>query len=729
MGTFFPRMLFGAAYYTEYQPYERLAQDLDLMAEAGFGVIRVGESVWSTWEPREGQFDLDWLQPVLDAAHERGIKAIVGTPTYAVPPWLRRKYPETAARSGTAETIPYGMRQDADYSHPAFRHLAERLVRKIVGRYADHPAVIGWQVDNEPGLRIFHNDSVFQGFLDHLRERYGDDVETLNRRWGLTYWSHRLQDWADLWTPDGNSTPSYDLAWRRYQSRLTQEYITWHAELVRGLVPEHHFVTTCVALGQQGLDISAIGRPLDVAGANIYYATQEGLALPGPDEPEGGLYPFFVAWSGPAWLYLQNDMARGIRQEPFLVMETNATSIGGSADNFPLYRGQARQAVWSMVARGARMIEYWHWHSLHYGAETYWGGILGHSLEPGRTYEELSVIARELQQAGPAIDGLRPRSDVALLLSADSRWAMEFMAPLRGNAPAWFGDPQSYDRIVAAFYRGLFDAGLSVDVVSPEQLPSDPEELAARWPVLVVPALYIADDATLDLLRRYAEAGGHLVLTPRTGYADEEAVARHTVMPGVLRPAAGAYYQEFTNVLTPVTITQGDGTALRGQATAWADGLIADGATVLAGYDHPHLGQFAAVTTHEHGGGRVTYVGTVPDRELSRSLAEWVAAVSLASDAWREDRSASVTCTSAATADGAVLRFVHNWAWEPVDYRLPGDVRDLFTGADLAAGSALTLGPWDVRILVERAADAPVAPVSPIDPTDPIDSTSSRRTP
>lgn len=349
-------MLFGAAYYTEYQPYERLAQDLDLMAEAGFSVIRVGESVWSTWEPREGQFALDWLQPVLDAAQERGIKAIIGTPTYAVPPWLRRKYPETAARSGTGQPIPYGMRQDADYSHPAFRHLAERLVRKIVGRYADHPAVIGWQVDNEPGLRLFHNDSVFQGFLDHLRDRYGD-VETLNRRWGLTYWSHRLQDWADLWTPDGNSTPSYDLAWRRYQSQLTQEYITWHAELVRGLVPEHHFVTTCVALGQQGLDISAIGKPLDVAGANIYYATQDGLALPGSDEPEGGLYPFFVAWSGPAWLYLQNDMARGIRQEPFLVMETNATSIGGSADNFPLYRGQARQAVWSMVARGARMIE------------------------------------------------------------------------------------------------------------------------------------------------------------------------------------------------------------------------------------------------------------------------------------------------------------------------------------------------------------------------------------
>jgi beta-galactosidase len=247
--------------------------------------------------------------------------------------------------------------------------------------------------------------------------------------------------------------------------------------------------------------------------------------------------------------------------------------------------------------------------------------------------------------------------------------------------------------------------------------------LVDRWPVLVVPALYIADDTTLDLLRRYAEAGGHLVLTPRAGYADEEAVARHEVMPGVLRPAAGARYQEFTNVLAPVTITNGDGAAngpaLHGRATAWADGLIAEGATVLAGYEHPHLGQFAAVTTHEHGEGRVTYVGTVPDRELSHSLADWIAEVSLPADAWRADRPASVTCTGATTADGDVLRFIHNWAWDPVGYRLPADTDDLFTGERLAAGTTLELGPWDVRLLVQRSEDAPVPPLSSTDPTSP----------
>ena len=463
------------------------------------------------------------------------------------------EYPETAAHRQTGHAVPYGARQDINHPHPAFRYLAERLIRKIVGRYADHPAVIGWQVDNEPGINVLHNPAVFEGFREFLRDRYVD-VDALNERWGLTYWSHRLHDWADLWEPDGNTTPSYDLAWRRYQAALTHEYIEWQADLVRSLVPGDQFVTTCLALHQPTQDVAAIGSPLDIVAANIYYGTQDDLELPNDTDDQLTRRPSFLPWTGTAWLYLQADISRGARQQPFLVAETNASSIGGSADNFPAYNGQWRQVVWTLVARGARMVEYWHWHSLHYGAETYWGGILGHSLEPGRAYDELSAVAGELRRVSADIDDLRPHSDVAVLVSAESRWAMEFMSPLQASTPVWMGDPKSYERILAAFYRGLFDAGLAVDVVAPAQLPKDPVAMVDRWRALVVPGLYVADDDLLDLLGRYAEAGGHLVLTPRTGFADEEAVVRHTVMPGVLREAVGAHYLEFTNLVSDVPV-------------------------------------------------------------------------------------------------------------------------------------------------------------------------------
>ena len=214
------RVRFGAAYYYEYagpgqdpKP-ETLERDLDLMQAAAFSVIRVGESVWSTWEPDEGRFELDWLEPVLDGALARGIDVVIGTPTYALPMWLVRRYPEVAGEDRTGSPMGWGARQEADFTHPVFRFYADRILRKIVERYRDHPAVIGFQVDNEPGPHLLHNRGVFQRFVDHLRHTYGD-VETLNREWGLVYWSHRLSTWADLWTPDGNIQPQYDFAWRR----------------------------------------------------------------------------------------------------------------------------------------------------------------------------------------------------------------------------------------------------------------------------------------------------------------------------------------------------------------------------------------------------------------------------------------------------------------------------------------------------------------------------------
>ena len=269
---------FGAAYYPEYQPRLDLERDLDLMRAAHFTVIRVGESVWSTWEPRDGQFDLDWLQPVLDGAHARGIDVILGTPTYAVPPWLWRTYPEITGESATGLRQGWGRRQEVDITHAAFRFHAERVIRAILGRHARHPAVIGFQVDNEPGAMLLHNHNTFVGFLDWLKARYGD-VENLNREWGLVYWSHRLGDWSELWRPDGNLQPQYALAWRRYQNQVVTDFIGWQAELVREYALDDQFVTTCIALDRRAVHEEQVVRRLDVPALNAYHGVEDHLDL------------------------------------------------------------------------------------------------------------------------------------------------------------------------------------------------------------------------------------------------------------------------------------------------------------------------------------------------------------------------------------------------------------------------------------------------------------------
>jgi beta-galactosidase len=673
--------------------------DLDLMQAAGFTVIRVGESVWSTWEPEDGVLDLDWLEPVLDAAHARGIGVVLGTPTYAIPMWLQRRYPEIAAETSTGHRRGWGARQEMDFTHPAYRFHAERIIRAVVGRYRDHPSIVGYQVDNEPGLQLLFNEGVFQQFVDRLRRQYGT-VERLNEAWGLVYWSHRLSTWADLWRPDGNFQPQYDLAWRRFQADLVTEFIGWQAGIVHEIVGDGPFVTTCISYEQPGIeDVDLAGR-LDIASGNAYYEMEDALAHPSSLPRSSGPMGWVVRG---AWAVSQlADLMWSSKQAPFLVTETNAGSIGFSSMNESPYDGQWRQAAWLLVSRGARMVEYWHWHTLHFGAETFWGGVLPHSGIPGRTYRELSRLGAELATAGEAYRDAVPEFDVAVLWDSDSKFALSSQAPL--DAPGAMFDPDSYRRIVSAFSRGVFDAKRQQRLVRPQQLlPTrggslSPAEAAVAYPVLVVAALYTAADEDLAFLVAYAEAGGRLVLGPRTGYADPEGRAREAQQPAGFADAAGVTSEESANLASPVPLT---GT-LPGAATDLLELLVADGAEVLARADHPHLGRFAAVTTRAVGAGRITVVGTVPDQELAAALARSWAPHPVGG--W-DELPASVTVSTSSTG-GARLHVLHNWSWEPATAVAPVALTDLLTGDDVAAGGAVELGPWDVRVLSGQAEGA-----------------------
>jgi beta-galactosidase len=700
MDTARSQVLFGAAYYHEYQPSPRLDADLDLMVKANFSVIRVGESVWTTWEPEEGRFDLDWLQPVLDGAHARGIRVIIGTPTYAAPPWLARRYPEIAGESATGVRVPWGGRQEIDYTHPAFRFHAERVIRKIIARYADHPAVIGYQVDNEPGIMLFHNHGVFQRFVDELRQTYGT-VEALNEAWGLVYWSHKLSTWADLWTPDGNYQPQYDLAWRTFQARLTTEFIAWQADIVREYARDDQFVTTCIAYERPGIDDANLTKALDVTAGNPYYAMQDALVVPSPRSTHQA-WATSGAWS----LFLSADRMYASKQAPFLITETNAGAIGGSATNFPAYDGQWRQAAWAFVSRGAEMIEYWHWHTNHFGTETYWIGILPHDQQPGRVYRELARLGQDFHRAGSEVVGLRPDAQVGLLYSARSKWGLAFQAAFPKAGSAFVAshedvDQRSYHRIFEAFYRGTFAAGVSARLLHDEQLEGlSAAAVATELPVLIVPGLLVATDGLLDWLREYAAAGGHLVIGPRTAYGDAEGRARIDVKPGRLAEAAGVRYQEFSNLEDEVgVLSETDGFEPSDGAAAldWIDGLISEGSKIVLGYDHPHFGQFPAIVTTDYRAGRITTVGTLPNESLAADLLSWLAPA----EHWA-DLPQSVTVHSATNPAGRRIHVVHNWSWDPVEIGLPRAMTDLLVPRREAESlTLLELGSWDVRVLAE----------------------------
>jgi beta-galactosidase len=347
------------------------------------------------------------------------------------------------------------------------------------------------------------------------------------------------------------------------------------------------------------------------------------------------------------------------------------------------------------------MIEYWHWHTLPYGAETYWGGVLPHSLVPGRIYAEVSEIGAQLNQLGSSLDGFVPDADVAILWSNPSRYALQFMPPFA------LGDADdSYEHLVDAFYRGAIDAGRQVRILHVEQArEAGARELARRFPVLIAAGLYISTDDDLALLREYAEVGGHLVLGPRTAYADDEARARVEVAPAGLADAAGVTYEEFSNLEAPVGIESGPGSGIPAgaQGTLWADGLVATAAESIARFAHPRFGDFAAVTSNVHGEGRITVVGTVPDAALAASVVTTAVTTPLR---WPFGEARSPLTVSSGTAQGARIWFVFNWGWERRTLVVSSTVTDAVSGAEISGGDELVLNAWDVRVLREEIEEA-----------------------
>lgn len=697
------RVLFGAAYYHEYQPTPRLDADLDLMVEAGFSVIRVGEATWSSWEPEDGRFDLDWMQPVLDGAHRRGIAVVLGTPTFAVPMWLARKYPEIAIRRADGTCTPWGTREEMDYTHPAFRHHAARIIRAVLGRYADHPAIIGYQVHNEPGLHQIYNRGVFEEFKDRLRRRFGT-VDELNRAWGLTFWSHRLSTWEDLWWPDGNGQPQYDLTWRAFQAAITREYIAWQREIVDEYVRPGQFVTTCLSMDRPAFHEQALASELDITAANPYYFMQDDLSVPSTGTGEQS-WLTSGAWS----VALAADRIYATRQEPFFVFETDAGPIGGPATNYPAYDGQLAQCAWSFVARGAEMIEYWHWQSLHYGTETYWGGVLPHDQKPGRIFEQVSSVGAQLRSAGPRVVGLTPEHDITILYSVASKWGLAYQPHVADSDadPHNQRNERAYHTILEAFYRGAHDAGAQVRLLHDDQVVDtvgnvlrDPADVAREHPVLVVPGLYIASDKLLTWLQDYAQSGGHLVLGPRTAVADTEARVRTASKPALLTELAGVSYQEFSNLREPVALLPeseaADWIGPQAAAVDWVECLKPDDAEVLARLDHPHFGRWAAITTRVSGAGRTTTLGVVPNTTLARDLMSWATST----QTW--EASPSVRRSSARNTAGERLHFLFNWSWTSAHAITPFTTDDVLTHQVHKAGTALALPPWGVLVLAER---------------------------
>lgn len=676
----FTTVLYGAAYYPEYEPYDRLDADIRLMKAADLNVVRMGESTWSLWEPEDGHFQYAWMDRAVDALGNAGIKVILGTPTYSIPTWLYHEHPEILARPLGGAKVFYGMRQNMDISSPVFRQYAQRLITHLVEHYKNNPYVIGWQIDNETSAYGASNPDVFAGFVDHLKRKFGT-TENLNKAWFLNYWGQDVNSWADMPTRDDAQSTGYKLEWTRWQQQRVTDYLTWQAALVRQYRGPRQFVTTDFAGGfKDDVNEEAIAAHLDIAAINVYHGTQ--------DHFDG---------SQQAWA---EDFARSLKQANFLVTETNAQTIGwDSAFQYPPYDGQLREDVYTHIANGADMVEYWHWASIPSGQETYWKGVLGHDFEPNRAYAEVSRTGHELQRLGPQLVGMTRKNKVAILWSRDSLNAIRFM-PFSWSAPQWIpGSPiAGYASLVRQFHNALYSLNTGVDFVFPETKDF------SQYKLLIVPALYISSDALLQRISSYVKNGGHVVMTFKSGFANMNSAVRWVRAPGPLRAACGFSYQEFSNLEHPLAL-EGDpfhASSGQNQVSYWAEFLMPEHAKPLAYYDHPFFGRWPAITENHYGKGTLLYEGTYLSAGLQKAILirELKELRMYGPD---QELPAAIHVVKGTDRLGERLAYFFDYSANPVSFTYEGPAgTNLLTGKTIVRNQQVTLKPWDLAIVEQR---------------------------
>jgi beta-galactosidase len=677
-------ILYGVAYYPEYMPSDRLDTDVDLMQKAGITVVRVGESTWSSWEPRDGDFQFAWMQRVLDRLHQAGIKVILGTPTYSIPTWLFKEHPEILVTHNTiapplsdpyAPSYPgsvtpgfYGPRQNYDFLNPYFREHAERVIREIVSHFKDHPAVIGYQVDNETFPNGVATTYTNAAFLEHLKKKFKTPA-AMNKAWGLVYWGQLVDKWDDLPPRDGILNPGYKLEWENFQHDIVTDYLAWQAKIVNEYKRPDQFVTHDFSGGvHTNLDQWAISRNLDVVAVNSYFKTQD-------------------HFNGQS-IWFSGDLGRSLKNTNYLVTETNAQTIGwDSRTQYPQYPGQLRLAVYTHLAAGANLVEYWHWHSLHYGQETYWRGVLSHDLQPNRTYAEVAEVASELKKIGPQLVNLKKDNQVAILVSTNSANALSYMP---------VGDNTNYMTELHQMYGALYGLNIESDFV-----PAGSANLS-HYKLVLVPPLYSASDGELQQISDYVKNGGRILMAFKSGFTNEYSTVRDVMAPGPLRDAAGFHYQEFTNLAAPERLTP-DPYKVRDQnlGSVWQEFLIPDTAEIVASFDDAYW-HFPAITRNRYGAGTLTYEATVVTDALQREIIhDLLKSAGLTGP--DQNLPEGVRVRHGRNSQGKLLHYYLNFSGTAQTVMYPyGAGKDLLTSRAISKTGELKLDRWGLAIVAEE---------------------------
>ena len=551
---------------------------------------------------------------------------IIGTPTNCPPRWLCEKHPEILPVGDNGRTNPIGIRGHRCYNSPALREYAGRIVAKLAEHYKDFPNVTAWQLDNELEANICFCDTCNKKHREWLKRKYGT-LGALNKAYGNIVWSGEYQSWEQIDPPYGGYNtawlnPSYMIDFERRATDDMLEFIRFQADIIRSYIPDA-FITTNACFCNHTSDFTAMFSDLDVAAYDNYPTTSVS-------------HDYENITSTSAYL----DMIRGAKRKNFWIMEELSGTPGCWApmQKTPapgMIKGYALQAF----AHGADTVIFFRWRTANIGAEMHWHGLIDHSGVPGRRFDEFAQLCGEAENLKD-IRGSELRSDIAILFSADSGRAFRLQPQTDGF---------SYIEQIKAVHQAFVRYGLNVDII-------DEHADISGYKIVCAPALYVTDSTTVKRLRDFAENGGTVVLTARSGVKDENNNCIMEPLPTVYRELVGCHVTEYDPIgwdKAKVRFTDGE----EYECKQWCDILETDTAETAASYSSGFYAGQPAVTVNSYGGGKAFYIGTIGTRRMYEKAAKQI--LDASGIPYIEGLPENVEVTTR-TGSGITARFVFN---------------------------------------------------------------------
>ena len=588
MKTPFTRILYGGDYNPNQWPREVWNEDMRLFKKAGINSATVNVFSWAKLQPNEETYDFSELDDVIDMLGKENFDIVLATSTAAMPAWLAKKYPEVTRVDFEGRRHKFGQRHNHCPNSPVWRRYARQLASELAKRYGKNPHVTCWHINNEYNTGCYC-ENCEKAFRVWLRKKYGS-LEALNAAWNTEFWGHTFYDWDEIVAPN-SLADGMGFGWTRKTAfagisldydRFLSDSLLENYKMERDAIREHDPdtpITTNLMGTYKGLDYFKWAKEMDIVSWDNYPA-------------------YNTPWSETA---MRHDLMRGLKNQPFMLMEQTPSQQNWQAYNSLKRPGQMRAQSYQTIAHGADTIQFFQLRRSKGACEKFHGAVISHSgSEETRVFQECSQLGAELAALGSQLLGADNPAQVGILFDWDNYWALEYTSGPSVDL--------KYCNQIHQYYRYFYDRHIPVDMV-----PMDGD--FSRYKAIVAPVLYMVKEGVAEALTAFVEAGGTLITGFMSGIVDQSDNVHLGGYPGPLRKLCGVWAEEIDALAPEQSNTMKFMDGSQSKCGLLCDILHLEGAQALAVYGEDFYAGAPAVTKNAYGKGTVYYVGTQPEAQ------------------------------------------------------------------------------------------------------------------